>query len=311
LRDEGVSLLARWKHLVTDPPPEYAFEITEGGIAWTLLAQPASIRFAPLEPGTLAVSPLRDNVTDSLAFARAVDRIAAQDGLKRRKGRPRRAALLVPDYAARVAVLDFDTFPADPAEQAALARFRVRKAVPFDIDSAVVACYPQPRPGEKKIDVAIAVMNLEVAAHYEAPFKAAGFHCGFVSISALAALALSPDPAQAAANPRVVAKLSGRVLAISLIDGGRLRLYRCIELDHASQEEIFGVLAPTFAYAEDELRTRPQALDLCGFPAASGRDLEEWARELGLAVAPLRSRYAPVTAAQAGLLGYLERSGGR
>jgi hypothetical protein len=35
-----------------------------------------------------------------------------------------RAAVILPDYCARVAVLDFDAFPDDPEEQQALVRFR-------------------------------------------------------------------------------------------------------------------------------------------------------------------------------------------
>ena len=37
----------------------------------------------------------------------------------------REAALILPDYCARVAVLDFDSFPADPKEQLSLVRFRL------------------------------------------------------------------------------------------------------------------------------------------------------------------------------------------
>ena len=58
--------------------------------------------------------------------------------------------LILPDYCARVAVLDFDTFPSDPAEQLALVRFRIKKSVPFDVDSAIVSYVEQPRPGNSQ-----------------------------------------------------------------------------------------------------------------------------------------------------------------
>lgn len=295
-------MLAKLKSLVVDPPPEFVFEITGEGVTWARPAQPAAVHWRPLEPGVLDVTPLRDNVLEPGKFADAVRSIAPQNGSKKL----RRAALILPDFCARVAVLDFDTFPSNPQEQIALARFRVKRAVPFDIDSAVVACYPQQRPGEKKYDVAVAVVNMEVAAHYEAPFRAAGFHCGFVTLSALAALPLHGAQEFEHSSPSVVAKATGRVLALSLLEGTTLRMFRCVELPEANEQEIFDVLAPTFAFAEDELKARPQVLRLCGFPNLTEATRRHWAEELGLPLCDVRSRLGAINANNAGLFGYLE-----
>jgi type IV pilus assembly protein PilM len=235
------------------------------------------------------------------AFARTIQSLAPQSGSRK----TRRAALILPDYCARVVVMDFDTFPTDPQEQLALARFRVKRAVPFDIDSALVACFPQQRPNEKRFDVAVAVVNLEVAAHYEAPFRAAGFHCGVVTLSALSALSLQSADYEAA-SPSVVAKVAGRVLALSLLDGARLRMFRCVALPSADEQEFFDVLAPTFAFAEDELKASPQVLKLCGMSNLAQHTRQHWSEELGLPLCDVRSRHGAVSARNAGLLGYLE-----
>lgn len=295
-------ILARLKSLVTDPPPEYAFEVSAAGIAWARRGG-GGPQWAPLPAGTLEVSPLGDNVKEAQSYQAAVHAIApAASGGKRR-----RAALILPDFSARVAVLDFDTFPSDHDEQVQLARFRVKRAVPFDIDSAIVSCHAQPRQdGSKKIDVVVAVVNLEVASHLEAPFRAAGFQCGFVTISALAALALPASGEPRDASPSIVAKLSGNVLALSLLEAGHLRMYRCVELQGDSVEEATDVLATTCAYAEDELGRPPQALRLCG-AGATGEDLKRrWSEELGIPVTGLASKYGTPGAFNAGLAGYLE-----
>ncbi len=74
--------------------------------------------FMPFEPGTLVVSPVEDNIHKAdAATARAQARIAP---LRPTPGKRRRAALILPDYAARVSVLDFDSLPA-VARRAALA----------------------------------------------------------------------------------------------------------------------------------------------------------------------------------------------
>jgi type IV pilus assembly protein PilM len=294
-------LLSLIRRLVSDAPPEYVFEISESGLAWARPAQPARQEWQPFEEGTIKVSPLKDNVLDARAFERAVAAATPPDGGRKQ----RRAALILPDYCARVVVLDFDTFPSEPAEQAALARFRVKRAVPFDIEGAVLACHPQPRAdGSKKIDVVAAVLNMEVAAHYEAPFRAAGYHCGFVTLSALAALPLAGGAARGATE--VVAKLSGRALAVLLVHGATLRMFRCVELGGGSEDEMLDVLGPTFALAEDELRARPQTLRLCGFPGLDEAAAGRWSRELGAGVEPVRSRLGVLAPHNAGLLGYLE-----
>ena len=299
-----MNLLTRIKRLAVDPPPEYVFEITPRGISWALLANPSVAGFEPLEPGVVEVSPLRTNVADPMAFAKAVDRLVPENGAKRAK--PRRAALLLPDYAARIGVLDFDTFPSAPEEQVALARFRVKKAVPFDIDSAVVACHAQPRPGGKNVDVTTVVLNMDVAGHYEAPFKAAGFQCGFVGVSALSALSLDAEDAQNSAGPVMVAKHSDGALAVALIEKGSLRMFRCVELLQVSAGEIDDILIPTLAYAEDHLSARPAALLLCGFSPRESEEVERWSRETGIQLGRLRSHHGAVTALNAGLLGYIE-----
>jgi len=43
------------------------------------------------------------------------------------KGKRRGAAVILPDYAARVTVLDFDSLPSIEDEQLSLVRFRVQE----------------------------------------------------------------------------------------------------------------------------------------------------------------------------------------
>lgn len=298
-----MNVLKTIRSFVSDPPPEFVFEVSEAGIAWVRTAEPAAVHWAPLPEGCLSISPLEDNVKEPGMFEAAVRSLAPEAG--GRKRRP--AALLLPDFCARVTVLDFDTFPTDPAEQLQLVRFRVKRVVPFDIENAVIACYPQPRAGGgKKTDVVVAVINREVASHYEAPFRAAGFQCGIVTLSALSALSLQGEPGDEQASPSVVAKMSGNVMSLSLLEGTALRMLRCVQLHESGEQEATDVLATTFAYAEDELGARPRVLRLCGMPRGSGELQQRWSEEFGLAVTGMQSRFGAPGAFNAGLFGYLE-----
>ncbi len=115
------------------------------------------------------------------------------------------------------------------------------------------------------MDVAVAVAPLEIVARYEAPFRLAGFHTGWVTTSSLAALELVPPD-----GLKVLAKRTGRVLSLAVLDGIGLKLVRSIELAGFTAEEIVGHVFPTCAYVEDQLSARPDTLLLCGFGAATG-----------------------------------------
>lgn len=282
--------MSLWKtitHLVKDPPPSYVFEFSDEGIAFS---HGERTGFEPLPPGALRASPVEDNILKPEAVAQAILKIAPANGSKRRP-----AALLLPDAAARVSVLDFDSLPDSAEDQLSLVRFRVKKTVPFEIESAAVSFVVQPgssRAGKK--EVVAATVSLDVLARYEALFRAAGFHPGDVSISALAALNLH----RAGDDVAMIAKLAGRSLTVMVAAGAKLKLFRCLPLEEASEEEILAVLRPTFVYAEDELGAPVRRLILCGF--------ERTPEGLPGRIEALAGRLGEAQAHNAGLFGYLE-----
>jgi type IV pilus assembly protein PilM len=295
--------LNKVRRLIEDPPPEFVFELSPAGIAWARHAGGLRLGFEPLEPGVLVVSPLKDNV------ARPDELISRIRTLAPPNGRPRRrtAALILPDYCARVAVLDFDAFPSEPQEQASLVRFRIKKSIPFDLESARLSYQVQTAgSGGKKYQVVVAVAALEIVARYEAGFRAAGFEPGYVTTSSLAALALV-----GAGGIRALAKLSGETLAVTVLEGERLRLVRSVELPALTVEEVMAVLYPTFAYIEDELAAQPERLLVCGFGEMAGELAAHLEGEFGVPVQPLGSRFAEPDQTNAGLFGYLEALGDR
>jgi len=291
-----MSFLTQISRLVKDPSPNYVFELSEAGIAF---AQRGNGRsgdpgFAPFDPGTLVVSPVEDNIHKADAATAVLKRIAPLEQVRKR----RRAALILPDYAARVSVLDFDAFPTSPEEQLSLIRFRLKKTLPFDIDSAAVSYYAQPAEKGAPIEVVAVIVALEIIARYEALFRAMNFHAGEVTTSALAALQLCPPQARPDAV-NVVAKLSANTLTVMVLRGETLKLFRCVALERVTEEQILAVLQPTFSYVEDELAAPAEKLTLCGFPSGALASLHQ-AKET------LRSSIGVPGAFNAGLLGYLE-----
>ena len=288
-------ILEKLKSILEDPPPAMAFEISEAGIAAAHIGSRADLEFQPLKSGTLAVSPLKENVADIEDFSAVVRSLAGTQAARRRRD----VALILPDFSTRMQVVDFDSFPADAKEQAALIRFRLKRSVPFDVESAAVGYWPQPAVN-KRVDVVVAMTPLEIVARYEAPFRAAGMLPGLVTTSSIAALDLAPD-----AGLNVMAKLTGHVLTVLVREKGTLKLVRCLEMQSPGLDDIAAVLLPTFVYVEDNLGGRAEKLILCGFGARSAEAQARFQDELGVEVEPLRSPLGTPGENNAGLLGYL------
>jgi type IV pilus assembly protein PilM len=273
-----------------------AFEISEAGIAAARISHRAELDFLPLKPGTLSISPLKENVVDPDEFMSAVRSVANSQSSRKRKD----AALILPDYCTRMAVVDFDSFPSDPKEQSSLVRFRVKRSVPFDVDSAAVSYFPQPLDGGKRVDAVVVMSPLEVVARYESPFRAAGLNPGLVTTSSLAAIELAP-----AGGLSVFAKLTGHVLSVVVRQRTTIKLIRCLEMPGAELDDIAAVLLPTFVYIEDNLGGRADRLILCGFGAQTDDAQRRFREELAVEVEPLRSPLGTPGENNAGLLGYL------
>jgi type IV pilus assembly protein PilM len=283
-------ILDKLKSLLQELPPTMACEISEAGIAAARIGSRAEVDFLPLPAGAITVSPLKENVIDADAFAEVVRRVGAGQPSRKRRD----VAVILPDFATRVAVLDFDGFPADAKEQEALIRFRLKRAVPFDVESAALS-YSAQTSAHKHIDVVVVVASLEIVSRYEAPFRAAGMNPGLITTSSLAALELAPE-----AGLSVLAKLTGRVLTVLVRDKATLKLARCVEMPSADFEDIAAVLAPTLVYVEDNFGRPAEHLQLCGF-----EDGDRLGRELGVPAERLRSPLGVPGENNAGLLGYL------
>jgi type IV pilus assembly protein PilM len=287
-------ILDSLKAILIDPPPGMAFEVSEAGIAAARIGHHTELDFRPLEPGVLAISPLKENVLDEAAFKAAVKALAATHAA--RKGKD--ATLILPDFSTRTTVLDFDTFPSDVEEQLGLIRFRLKRSVPFDVESAAVSYVAQ--PGPKRFDVVVVMTPRDIISRFEAPFRAAGLNPGLVTTSSLAALELAPE-----GGLTMIAKLTGKSITLLVRDKTTLKLVRCLDLPSNELEDITAVLVPTFVYMEDNLGGRADKLLLCGFGARTEDAKRQFEQELTVEVDELRSPLGVPGEHNAGLLGYL------
>lgn len=284
-----MSFGAKVASLFRDPPPEWAFEISTAGIAASRTRPPAVTQFVALAEGVVNPSPVRDNVAHAAAMAEVVKKLVPASG-----GR-RTAALILPDNAMRLAVLEFENLPDKEEERLALVRFRLKKTVPFEVEHAAVSYHVQ--PGNK---VLVAVAPAESIAQYEAAFRAAGLQPGVVAPSALAILELLPTT-----GSYLLAHRNSGALAVLAVTSGWVTLARSLELSKEAGDgldEIASDLYTTRIYVEDQTGARPEMLYLAGF----GAEAAKVAARLG---AELDVRVTAIAADHPGLAGYLRSVG--
>ena len=271
------------------------------------------------ESSALTASPNLPNLTRPNVYQEALSKLAV--GSTGKKGM---AGLVIPDYAARMSILDFEEFPAGEQERNALLRFRLRKTVPFPIEEAQVS-YSVQVSQERRIEVLAVAIAKPILDEYEGLLVAAGYRVGLVTPSCIATLPLCVGTDQSGANAggqrvgdaglAVLAKAAGSKISVLLLDQTRVRLIRCVDLAPTGADEealpedydVLALLEQTIAYAEDHVGKPAKSLLLCGFGAESDLLGLQAETQFGVRYAPVRSRFRAAQQENAGLLGLLEQ----
>ncbi len=304
-----LSTLRQW---LSDPAPPWIFEISEAGVSLARLAPgsrlPETEVFEPLEAGVVEASPVRQNVHRPEELDRALRRALDQATPAKKNGRRKDAAVILPDNCARIAVLDFETLPGDAKERASLIRWRLKKGVPFDVDSAALSYQVQrPVADGRPLSVLVAVSPIEVITQYEAAIRKLALQPGYVSVSVASTLNLLGDQ-----GVTMLVKLAGRVLSLVVTDQGQARLVRTLEAGAAADSlteellrEMTADLYPTFVYIADNFGAPVGRLMVAGFGPSLPLATEVFRRELGYEAEALKGPAGLVNTHNAGIWGYL------
>lgn len=183
-----------------------------------------------LKPGNLA-----DRAAVVAAVRKVLDEVASR---KSDRGVGRDATLVVPDAAVRVLLLDFDQLPSKPAEALPVVRFRLKKLLPFDADTAAVS-YQVMSSERGSVRLIAVAMPKDVLEEYEGAVTAAGYLPGAVLPSTLAALA----GLNASDAPVLVLNAGVGGVTTAIVKGGDLLLHRTLDLS-VSLEDAVAAAAP-------------------------------------------------------------------
>lgn len=176
-----MSLFESW---IASPPPDAAIEIAADRVTVGVVGERSgglvvqAYAAERLPPGAVVPSLTTSNVHQHATVVEAL-----RAALDRSGARPRRVALVVPDLAAKVSLVRFDTVPARREDLDQLVRWQVKKGSPFPIEEALVTSTPALRGPDGSAEFLVVTARRDVIAEYEAVCDELKMYAGLVDIA--------------------------------------------------------------------------------------------------------------------------------
>jgi len=294
------------RRLWNSPWPVLGCEISTAGVSaarwsWNTGAFEAAA-WKPIPAGAIEASPLRENIRESEPVREALGSALAAIGISSGADsarHPADAVLVIPDQAARLFVFSLDTLPKRASDALSLVQFRLKKSVPFDIESAAVS-YQAERRGEQWEVTAVAAPQ-PVVGQYEALLESFGLRPRCVVLSTVATLGLVPQAHQAlAASPSASAGLPGVLVAkysppwftTAILQGGQVRLFRTVGLPAGpdgllAADAVLEALYPSMVFFQDNFSGKLERAWLSGLGDTCPLVAELLGQELPVSSVPL------------------------
>jgi type IV pilus assembly protein PilM len=239
--------LATW---LASSGPDVAIEIASEAVSVAVLgfrgSEPVLQAYgtAPVPPGAVVASLAGHNIVDRPAVVEAL-----RSACQRAGQRPRRAALVIPDLAARVALIRFEQLPAKREDLDQLIRWQMKKSLPFPMEEACVTNSPGVRSGAGGEFITVAARQ-ETVREYEGVCDEAGIYAGLVDLSTLSLLNLYLGSTVPTGDWLVV-HMRPDYTSIAILRGTDLIFFRT--RPEGEEESLSDVVHQTAMYYQDRL----------------------------------------------------------
>ena len=192
-------------------------------------------------------------------------------------------AVVIPDDAARIAFVTTDTLPKTLVEQQTFLRWKLKKSVPFDVDTAQIAFRILGNRKPSGYDIAVALSPRNIIEGYEALMEEFDIQAGLVLPSTLAALGLMKVPEE----DTLFVKIAPDCVTTSVFQKKQMTFYRRV-----AELGLYESVYPTVLYYQDKLGgTTFSQLIVCAYNAGSARiAVAELAEKIGIPTHPLEPR---------------------
>ena len=277
--------------------PTFAVDLEPGFVAAARLSpskrQVQSVGVRELPSGALAPSANKTNVTDSAAVRRTIAEVREKVGTS-----GGRWGLLIPDVAARVALLQFESLPDDHGEAETLVLWRMREYLPYAPEEARLSFQVLGKqPGAVEV-LGVAVRG-SVLAEYEAVMEGINGGPALVLPASVALLPLLPEEA----SGQLLLHLCPGALTAVVVASNRVRYWRTRSLggDSANNAaEVAREATRVLATCQDNLSVQVKNVWYCARPPADVEVEESLAKALGRDLRPLPANFVPANGLPSG-----------
>ena len=275
---------------LASPPPDAAIEIAADRVSVAVVARRGhglavqSCASIPLPAGTVVGSLTSTNILNPPAVADVL-----RTALDRAGVRPRRVALVIPDVAAKAALVRFDTVPSRREDLDQLVRWHVRKASPFPIEEASVTFTPGLRAADGSTEFLVVTARRAVIAEYESVCAEVKAYAGLVDLATLSVINFFLGSSAVPAGDWLVVYLRPDYTTIVVMRGADVIFFR--NRPEGDEDAIADLVHQTAMYYQDRLAGQGFIRAFLGgngrgprATEAARRSLEE---RLGVAVDPI------------------------
>jgi Tfp pilus assembly PilM family ATPase len=244
-----MSLFASW---LGSPPPDAAVEIATDHVSAAVVSERGrdlavqAYAAEPLPAGAVAASLTSSNIINRTAVVAALK--SALDTLG---SRPRRVALIIPDLAAKVSLVRFDTIPARREDLDQLVRWQLKKASPFPIEEACVTVTPGIRSADGGGEFLVVTARRDIIAEYESICDDLKVYAGLVDLATLSVVNLFLGSADAPAGDWLVVHLRPDYTSIVIMRGQDVIFFR--NRPEGDEASIADLVHQTAMYYQDRL----------------------------------------------------------
>ena len=193
--------------------------------------------------------------------------------------------VVIPDDAARIAFLVAENLPSGQEERQTFIRWKLKKSLPFDVDTAQVAFKvigPHVGIDARGMDLVVALSPRAVIEEYVELMEKAELHAGFVVPSTLATLNLLRPPVE----DTLFVKIAPGCVTTTVFQKQRFQFYRRV-----SEMPIFDAVYPTVLYYQDKLMgSGIERVVVCSYDGDTGRVMAELQEKMNVPVHQLEPK---------------------
>jgi len=271
-----MSLFASW---LASPPPDAAIEIAPERVSIAVVGERSrrlvveAYASEPLPPGAVVTSLTSPNIHNRTLVADALRTALEHAGV-----RPRRVALVIPDLAAKVSLVRFDTVPARREDLDQLVRWQVKKASPFPIEEAVVTWTPAGRNADGSAEFLVVTARRDIVAEYEAVCEQTKMYAGLVDLSTLSIVNLILGGRDVPQVDWLVVHLRPDYTSIVIMRGEHVIFFR--NRPEGDQASIADLVHQSAMYYQDRLQGQRFARVFLGGSGRAGGAVDSARRNL-------------------------------